>query len=323
MKQKAALIFFVLCCFIATSAHAWRPEPGLYNRPGLGGTGLFVEFIDNYAFVAGFVYDRAGNPVWITAQGDLVADTQTSTALGNPFLVSSFTLTSAFNEVRGGQCIGSVASCPYRANTPVASTGSLVIKWVNGNDATLNWGYGSDRTGDVPLVRFKQALGFTPGDEVLGEWDMVIGPSNAGASDYTADRIRLTTSVAVSSTKWTLTGCVMRRNNLTPNSRGECGASQVSGTAEILRTGATGNIRYVEYVLRTLAGGLPVRKYSVTSSGFTIQGTSIGDFADSVRVTICGADVNCLTNEMAGGNTRVGTMYRAYGKQFVLTGVGR
>ena len=323
MKRKTVLIFFALCCLLSSAAQAWRPEPGLYNRPGMSGTGLFVEFIDSYAFVAGFVYDRNGNPVWITAQGDLVADTQTSAALGNSHLAASFTLTSPFNEVRGGQCIGSAVSCPYRANTPVASNGSLVIKWINGNDAVLNWGYGSDRTGDVPLVRIKQALGYSPGDEVLGEWDMVIGPATVSSSDYTAERIRIKTSVAVSSTKWTLSGCVVRRNNQTANFRGECGTGQVTGTAEIIPTGATGATSYVNYELRTLAGNMPVRKYTFTTSGFTAQGTSIGDFADDVEVTVCSGNPSCTTNSAAGGNTRVGTIYRSYGRQFVLTGVGR
>ena len=55
------------------------PTPGIYWDFAHNGSGLSMEDFGGYLFVAGFLFDGAGDPVWRTAQGTLegsVVDTQ-------------------------------------------------------------------------------------------------------------------------------------------------------------------------------------------------------------------------------------------------------
>src|SRR5438128_230417 len=103
--------FLLVAAFLGAplSAVAFTPETGFYSVPSQPGTGLAVEIQDQYAFVAGYVYDTIGRPTFVTAQGALTRSGEIW-VLDSPLYVSS-----------GGQCIGSASNCPYHAPATISA----------------------------------------------------------------------------------------------------------------------------------------------------------------------------------------------------------
>jgi hypothetical protein len=47
------------------------PDSGWYFNPNESGRGFNIEIQGNTLFMAGFIYDTAGNPIWLGATGPL------------------------------------------------------------------------------------------------------------------------------------------------------------------------------------------------------------------------------------------------------------
>jgi alpha-tubulin suppressor-like RCC1 family protein len=50
---------------LAAAPQANRPENGWWWNPGESGRGFFIEWQNGYADLAGYLYDDAGNPIWL------------------------------------------------------------------------------------------------------------------------------------------------------------------------------------------------------------------------------------------------------------------
>ena len=57
--------------FASAQLKAFTPESGFWWNRNETGSGYAIEIQDNYLFVALYVYDQAGNPIWYTAGATL------------------------------------------------------------------------------------------------------------------------------------------------------------------------------------------------------------------------------------------------------------
>jgi hypothetical protein len=71
-KGLSALLFATW--FIAGSASAVLPDSGWYFNTAEGGRGFNIEIQNNIFFMAGFIYDTAGNPIWVVSGGPMSTD---------------------------------------------------------------------------------------------------------------------------------------------------------------------------------------------------------------------------------------------------------
>jgi hypothetical protein len=150
---------------VAGQATAFTPESGFWWNPSESGRGYSIEIQDNYLFLAAYVYDGTGVPVWFTAQGTLNV-----TDLNNNFAVYNGTLDRSVN----GQCTGTSSACPPRLPTTTAGAGgNFRVDFRSETRATLTWAGGT-----TEIQRFDYALTPTGGDPrtdaLLGQWQLVL-----------------------------------------------------------------------------------------------------------------------------------------------------
>ena len=166
-----AALALVAALTIALPASAYTPESGWYWNPAEPGTGIALEIQDNHVFLVGFLYDAAGNPIWLASEGTLT---------GNALYDGEMYAAS------GGTCLG----CAYRVSSAHLEGGHVRISWSASDptSATLTWG---GRT--TPITRYIFGL-IRPGDapatlnqtKLLGEWQTVMdfGSSQPGFPFY-------------------------------------------------------------------------------------------------------------------------------------------
>src|SRR6266576_3895526 len=73
-KQKSLSTLLFASWLIAGSASAVLPDSGWYFNTAEGGRGFNIEIQGNTFFMAGFVYDTAGNPIWVVSGGPMSTD---------------------------------------------------------------------------------------------------------------------------------------------------------------------------------------------------------------------------------------------------------
>ena len=83
------LIFALLAATFSLSVTAATPQSGWYFSEAESGRGFNIEIQANSLFMAGFVYDAAGNPIWFVSGGPMSSDNAYSgaayrTANGQP-----------------------------------------------------------------------------------------------------------------------------------------------------------------------------------------------------------------------------------------------
>jgi hypothetical protein len=98
---------------------AFVPENGWWWNEAESGRGFFMEFKNNFAFIAGYMYEADGRPVWYTAQS----------ALTTPQ-----TLNTNWLQVANGQTITGPYKKPVVINSNV---GPLTILFTDAANATL------------------------------------------------------------------------------------------------------------------------------------------------------------------------------------------
>ena len=95
------------------------PENGWWWNPAEDGRGFFLEFKNNFAFIAGYMYETDGRPVWYVTQNPMTAP-------------QSFS--STWLQVGNGQTM----TGPYKKPTIVnSSVGPVSIQFTDAANATL------------------------------------------------------------------------------------------------------------------------------------------------------------------------------------------
>jgi hypothetical protein len=109
-----------------------QPQSGYWWNPAEGGRGYTVEVQDNTVFVAAYMYDAAGNPVWY--------------ASGPATLTGDNTYQGSLIEYTGGQTLTGT----YQAPSDTASMGNITIQFTSPTAGMLTLPDGEQ----VPISRF-------------------------------------------------------------------------------------------------------------------------------------------------------------------------
>lgn len=142
--------------FVGFQAQAFTPESGFWWNPNESGSGYSIEIQDNFLFVALYVYDESGNPIWYSAATNL---------LGNALFDSSLDYT--FN----GTCI----DCSFsEAITIQGDRGPITINFLTETTATIQF-QGAIKN----IERFNFLLG-DEAERMVGEWQTIIDLSSTG-----------------------------------------------------------------------------------------------------------------------------------------------
>ena len=110
---------------------ATQPQSGYWWNPAEGGRGYTIEVQNNTAFIAAYMYDASGNPVWY-ASGP-------AALVGNAYQGS-------WTVYQGGQTLTGT----YRAPTATTTAGSLTIQFASPSTATLTLPDGRQ----IPIQRY-------------------------------------------------------------------------------------------------------------------------------------------------------------------------
>lgn len=162
MKSKTFL--FIAAMFISHTSWAVTPESGWWWNQAQPGVGYNIETQNGTLFVAAFVYDEGGNPVWYSGAGQINGEN---------------TVTINLLRSSGGQCLG----CVYT----IAQSGD------SGYQITLSFSdesHGIVRLNgaETPIERFNFNLG-SGVEKLLGVWIMNIAApviNSLGISDTIA-----------------------------------------------------------------------------------------------------------------------------------------
>lgn len=152
--------------FFIAQTQAFTPESGFWWNPDESGAGYTIEIQDNYMFLAAYVYDTQGNPIWYSA----------GRALGGNSLFDS-----SLNYTYDGTCI----DCNYTPPITIqGDAGPITIDFLTETTATIQFG------GAVKNIeRFNYALGNELA-KMEGEWQVVIDQSNlVNGYPYFADAL--------------------------------------------------------------------------------------------------------------------------------------
>ncbi len=168
MRRGSKTLLLSLLMFFSLSSSAqqlgFTPESGFWWDAERSGSGYAVEIQDDFLFIAFYVYDAAGIPIWYTTGARL-----TGNALYQGVLNYSF----------GGPCI----DCPYtEPTTLVGDAGPVTIEFLSESTALIKF-QGEERF----IERFNFILG-QPLNQVLGEWQVVFdGSPDFGAGAFGGD----------------------------------------------------------------------------------------------------------------------------------------
>ena len=122
---------------------AFQPATGWWWNPAESGRGFFVEVQGGNLFLAGYMYDAPGNPVWYVASG----------AMASPDLFQGH-----WDQYQGGQTL----TGPYLPPAAPANVGSLTLQFTSPGSATLTLPDGRQ----IPLSRFA----FAAPPALVGNW---------------------------------------------------------------------------------------------------------------------------------------------------------
>jgi hypothetical protein len=109
-----------------------QPENGWWWNPAEGGRGFFLEWQGASAFVAGYMYDASGNPIWYVAF---------------PTTPNILAMQSAWQQFGNGQSLTGAYKAPAVVN---GNVGAMGVTFSGAANATLSLPDGRQ----VPLTRF-------------------------------------------------------------------------------------------------------------------------------------------------------------------------
>src|SRR6476659_39898 len=116
-SRIAALFAFAFATLASSSALALWPDNGWYWNPNESGRGVSVEVQNDKIFIAIYVYESTGAPIWYYAAGAMTDD---------------HTFTNTLYKTSNGQCIGCSPRTPV--STPV---GTVTMTFTSFETATL------------------------------------------------------------------------------------------------------------------------------------------------------------------------------------------
>jgi hypothetical protein len=137
------LILALLAATFSLSATATVPQSGFYFNPNESGRGFAIEIQGNALFIAGFLYDAAGNPIWFVSGGPMSGDN---------------TYSAAAYRTANGQPLGG----SYRAPTSVPF-GTATITFPTTMDANIT-------VNGVSFTVTREIFGFDPATTYAGTW---------------------------------------------------------------------------------------------------------------------------------------------------------
>jgi streptogramin lyase len=115
-----------------TAQPATNPETGWWFNPNEGGRGFAVEVQNGSLYLAGYMYDSAGNPTWYLASG----------AMGSPTLFQG-----EWTQLGNGQTLTGSYVAPQQVN---AMAGAVTLQFNNAYSATLTL----PNSRQIPLIRY-------------------------------------------------------------------------------------------------------------------------------------------------------------------------
>jgi len=131
MKKLILGIALVALALLAPIAHASLAS-GYWWNPAEGGRGYTVEVQDSMVFIAAYMYDASGNPVWY--------------ASGPATLTGDNTYQGPLIEFTGGQTL----TGSYQAPSGTASMGNITVQFTSPTSGMLTLPDGEQ----VPIQRF-------------------------------------------------------------------------------------------------------------------------------------------------------------------------
>jgi len=152
--------FLALTLFITSQAQSFTPESGLWWNPNESGSGYAIEIQDNLIFIALYVYDDLGNPIWYTATS---------------FIDGNSLFDSALDFHYNGTCIDCSYSAPVTIN---GERGPITINFLTETSATIQF---------EGAIKHIERFNFFLGDEITkmrGEWQVVVDPTNYFPDDF-------------------------------------------------------------------------------------------------------------------------------------------
>jgi hypothetical protein len=313
MKCHYGLLSMLLL-FCALPARGFTPETGFYNMftsdaEGRGGTGMAIEVQNDYLFAAGFVYRPDGTPTFVTIEGNLVHESNGRLSLSNDHGVAIFT---------GGQCIGALPHCPYRA--PISTNiAGFSLEFSAENEGTLVWGT-KDDSASVTLRRTcVGSICYDAPSSLLGEWDVILDRvRNPNGLSFGGDKLAIT-DVSPHGDMRAISGCVAQRDSVPPDCTNPTGKEELIGTAARCADTTCAGYSYRIEVHATDCRG-PCRILRVYT--FAENGNG-GAFGGTIRgiANLCGAGARAARACVSHPGVPF-VAYRSGSVNFVRTGVG-
>ena len=167
-KLKTLSIALLATSLFASSAFAVLPDSGWYYNPNESGRGFNIEIQGNTLFIAGFMYDTSGNPIWITSGGPMSSDS---------------TFSAAAYQTANGQPLGGAYRAPTLVPFGMASVSFPTTMTAN---ITVN-GYGFSVTREIFGFDFTSTT-----QPLLGEFAFVTGDTSLPL--YFGERISFTST---------------------------------------------------------------------------------------------------------------------------------
>ncbi|MDC8015806.1 hypothetical protein [Tahibacter soli] len=179
MKRWTPMLVSLLWSICAVAYDDGRPntpEDGFYWQPDKSGTGFALDVLGiERVFGAGYLYTRAGQPVFVTFGGPLQA------------IPGGWRVTGDLVRTENGQCLGNTTNCPYRAPT-AAIVGQISLDFTAPNVVRVLAQTQADGVIAFDLVR--QSTG-TIGESLLGEWDALVDQAPAQGVYFLGEKLQI------------------------------------------------------------------------------------------------------------------------------------
>jgi hypothetical protein len=167
-KAKAFSAWLFASALFSSGASAVLPDSGWYYNSNEPGRGFNIEIQGDTLFMAGFLYDAKGNPIWVVSSGPMVGATVYS---------------GAAYQTANGQPLGGAYHAPTMV--PLTPYGNATVVFTTSMTATIT-------VNGYTFTVAREQFGFDfsdPAQPLLGEFAFVSGDPSQGA--YFGERVTL------------------------------------------------------------------------------------------------------------------------------------